>query len=282
MTTELYSELAAFDDRPEPFSKMTIGALWTDPHVARQMLAAHLDPSHDAASRRPASIDGFIGWLDRRLPVAERKVTDLGCGPGLYAERLARRGALVTGVDFSENSLDHARQSAAAADLAIDYRHADYLEDELPSGQDLVIMIYGDYCAMPPAQRHRLLDRIRAMLKPGGHFVFDVFSPGEMRLLSEGLSVDRRPRGGFWSGGDHVAFKRTFLWPEQLVSLERYLVATADRKFEIFNWMQYFTPEAITAELDAAGYAVDATPDFVTGEPWQESARPIAVVSRPV
>lgn len=31
-------------------------AFWTDPHIAGQMLAAHLDPDSDAASRRPAFI----------------------------------------------------------------------------------------------------------------------------------------------------------------------------------------------------------------------------------
>ena len=33
------------------------------------------------------------------------KLLDLGCGPGLYAERLVRAGIEVVGVDISENSL---------------------------------------------------------------------------------------------------------------------------------------------------------------------------------
>lgn len=281
MTSSLYAELAAFDDRPAPFSKMTIAALWTDPHIARQMLAFHLDPAHDAASRRPESIDGFVGWLDKRLPLAGRKVMDLGCGPGLYAQRLAQRGAQVTGIDFSANSVAHARDTAAAAGLAIDYRIADYLEDELLGGQDLVIMIYGDYCAVAPAQRARLLRRVRAALAPGGRFVFDVFSPGQMQLLSEGFEGGRRFMHGFWADGDYFGFKRTFLWPTERISLERYLVATPDRQFEVFNWMQYYTPDTIAAELAASGFAADAALDFVTGEPWQEGATPIAIVARP-
>ena len=281
MTSSLYAELAAFDDRPAPFSKMTIATLWTDPHIARQMLAFHLDPAHDAASRRPESIDGFVGWLDWHLPLAGRKVMDLGCGPGLYAQRLAQRGAQVTGIDFSENSIAHARSAAAAAGLAIDYRIANYLEDELPKGQDLVIMIYGDYCAIAPEQRARLLQRVRATLAPGGHFVFDVFSPGQMQLLSEGFEGGRRFMQGFWAEGEYFGFKRTFLWPEELVSLERYLVATPDRQFEVLNWMQYYTPDSIGAELVASGFVAEAALDFVTGEPWQEGATPIAIVARP-
>lgn len=281
MTSSLYAELAGFDDRPAPFSKMTIATLWTDPHVARQMLAFHLDPAHDAASRRPTSIDGFVGWLDARLPLAGRRVMDLGCGPGLYAQRLAQRGARVTGIDFSASSIAYARDAAAAAGLAIDYRIANYLEDELPGGQDLVIMIYGDYCAMAPEQRARLLRRVGATLAPGGRFVFDVFSPGQMADLSEGFEAGRRFMQGFWAEGDYFGFKRTLLWPDERVSLERYLVLMPDRQLEVLNWMQYYTPDSIAAELAASGFVADATLDFVTGAPWQEGAVPIAIVARP-
>ena len=158
---------------------------------------------------------------------------------------------------------------------------ANYLEDELPTGQDLAIMIYGDYCAMAPAQRARLLHRVRATLAPGGRFIFDVFSPGQMHDLSEGFEGARRLMQGFWAEGDYFGFKRCFLWPEQLVSLERYLIATPDRQFEVLNWMQYFTPQSIAAELTASGFAMEAAVEFVTGASWQGGATPIAIVARP-
>src|SRR5690606_4761567 len=107
----MHAQLSDFFARPEPFSRYTTRRLWTDPHVAQQMLAAHLDPAHDLASRRPAIIDGFVSWLDRRIGLAGRRVLDLGCGPGLYCERMALRGARVTGLDFSARSLAHARRS---------------------------------------------------------------------------------------------------------------------------------------------------------------------------
>ena len=47
---------------PAPFSPGE-PHFWTDPHIARQMLAVHLDPETDAASRRPETIQRTVDWL---------------------------------------------------------------------------------------------------------------------------------------------------------------------------------------------------------------------------
>jgi SAM-dependent methyltransferase len=277
----MYDALARFLTRPAPFSISTTEALWTDPHVAGEMLRFHLDGNNDLASRRTATIDSFVGWLDRRFGLDRKCVTDLGCGPGLYTQRYARCGAHVTGIDFSANSLAHARGTAAEAGLAIDYRRADYLKTELPSDQHLVTMIYGDFCAIGPDRRRLLLDKARAALKPGGAFVFDVFSTGMFAELTEETVIDRRLQGGFWADGDYVGLKSTLLYPAEAIGLDRYLIATPERRFEIFNWMQYYTPATITEEVLAAGYSSVEIADFVTGETWTDSATAFAVIARP-
>ena len=54
-------------------------------------------------------------------------VFDYGCGPGLYTSRFARMGANVTGIDFSERSIQYATDLAAKEGLAISYILEDYL-----------------------------------------------------------------------------------------------------------------------------------------------------------
>ena len=108
----MYTELKTFFERPEPFSVYTVDSLWTDPHRAGQMLACHLDQTNELASRPADRIAAIVDWLDRKLGFAGKAVTDLGCGPGLYAEAITRRGGKVTGLDFSINSLAHALRHA--------------------------------------------------------------------------------------------------------------------------------------------------------------------------
>lgn len=58
-------------------------------------------------------------------PLEGLRLADIGCGPGLLSEPMARLGALVTGIDPSPRSIEIARAHSALAGLAIDYRATD-------------------------------------------------------------------------------------------------------------------------------------------------------------
>lgn len=276
----MYPHLRALDERPEPFSTYTVDVLWTDPHIAAQMLRCHLDPETDLASRRPERIDRIVGWIDDAVGLSGKAVCDLGCGPGLYALRMAARGARMTGVDFSASSIAHARAAAREAGVAAAFLPADYLRDDLPVGQDLATLIYGDYCALSPDRRRLLLERIHGMLRPGGTLIFDVFPAGAFDVLAEVSEFGRRYMDGFWAPGDYFGFRRTFLYPERRVGLDRYLVAAPERTFVVDNWMQYFTPDDAVAEVRAAGFSDAVAVDALTGGAWVPGADPFAVVAR--
>ena len=111
---DVLSLLADWQARPAPFAPGE-EHFWDDPHISAQMLAAHLDPDTDAASRRPETIEHTVDWIVATLELAPgMRVLDLGCGPGLYATRLARYGLRVTGVDCSRRSIGYAQRSAAS------------------------------------------------------------------------------------------------------------------------------------------------------------------------
>ncbi len=168
------ASLIALQNKPAPFTPGE-PLFWNDPHISAQMLKAHLDPNSDLASRRPETIDAMVAWIAAEVGLAPGDaVLDLGCGPGLYATRLAQRGMTVTGVDYSRRSIDYAQAAAQTAGLAITYRYENYLELTDENCYDLALLIYGDYCPLSPEQRTRLLANIRRALRPGGYFVFDV------------------------------------------------------------------------------------------------------------
>lgn len=70
-------------------------------------------------------------FVAARTVLSAARVLDVGCGGGLLAESLTRRGARVTAIDLAPTMIETARLHAAQSGLAIDYRVADIaaLED---------------------------------------------------------------------------------------------------------------------------------------------------------
>ena len=141
------------------------------------MLTFHLNGNIDVASRRTAFIDRSADWIVSRFGISnDTEVADFGCGPGLYATRLARKRAKVTGIDFSKRSIQFAVEDAERSGLSIRYVNQNYLDFETADRFDLILMIMCDFCALSPKQRKQLLEKFHTLLKPSGYVLLDVYS----------------------------------------------------------------------------------------------------------
>lgn len=258
----MYCQLKKFQQRPEVFSVYTADVLWTQPHLADRMLQTHLNQGTHWASRPFTSIDRVVAWLDNKFHLHGKTVCDLGCGPGFYSERFAQRGAIVSGLDFSTNSIEYAKKSALNNNVSATYIVANYLTDPLPQDQELITLIYCDLCPLSQAQRRVLLGKIRASINPGGTFVFDVASTKAFEQTSEHSTFGRNYMGGFWSANDYFAFHNAYQYKDANVSLDHFAIVEEKGIWEVYNWMQYFTPESIEGELNANGFEVI---DIVSG-----------------
>lgn len=255
--------------QPPPLNEPGEPVFWNDPHISQHLLAAHLNPDFEAASRHPDTIDATVDWLLAQLDLDPGAAwLDLGCGPGLYTSRLAARGLRVTGMDFSERSLAYAREYAAAHDLDVAYRFQNYLTlDDAPQ-YDVVSLIYGDFCPLLPAERATLLARVHRALKPGGRFVLDVSTPTHHARHGLKAGWSAVAEAGFWRPGPHLVLERGFTYPDDIY-LDQFIVLAPDAPQAIYRfWFQDYTPERITAELAAHGFAVRATWGDLTGAPY--------------
>jgi SAM-dependent methyltransferase len=244
------------------------------------MLKVHLDPAIEAASRRAETIDRSVQWMTEMLGLKNGEaVLDLGCGPGLYASRFARAGLQVTGVDYSQNSIDYARRYASENKLNIDYRFQNYLELDEKNLYDAVFLIYGDFCPLNPQQRSTLLENIHRALKPGGRFVLDV-TTREHRRKHGNKNGWYALQSGFWKPGPHLVLEEGFDYPEQSVWLDQYIVVERDGKVSVYrNWFQDYVPETITAELMQAGFSVESLWGDLTGASYTPNGEWIGLVT---
>jgi len=280
METSMFAALESINQRPEPFQFYTASELWTDEHTSEQMLAFHLNDNIDVSSRNAGFIDRSVDWIAARFPVDDgRRIADFGCGPGLYSARLAKRGARVTGIDFSTRSIEYARQVAKRDKLTVDYVHQDYLAFETADRFDLVLMIMCDFCALSPAQRQALLGKFHGILKPGGSVVLDVYSISAFDKKEEVANYEFNQLNGFWSSGNYYGFLNTFKYPDEKLLLDKYTIIEEHRTREIYNWLQCFSPEDLEMELTRAGFSVKGLFSDVAGTPYDRNSGEFAVIA---
>lgn len=176
------------------------------------MLREHLSQAHDAASRRLPTIDSHVAWIAAELLGGKRSsILDLGCGPGLYANRLAAAGHRCTGIDFSPASIAYARETAlpGATFMEGDLRCADF-----GAGHDLVMLIYGEFNVFRPADAEAILRRAAGALRPGGRLLLEGSTGPAVRAMGEAGRDWYAQAAGLWSDGPYLCLEESF-WDEE-------------------------------------------------------------------
>ena len=153
MTNADPQELAKFGD---------LAHKWWDPE-------SEFRPLHEI---NPLRLD----WIDQLSAIRGKRVVDVGCGGGILAESMARRGADVLGIDLSERPLKVAQLHAMEAGVAnLDYRSvsAEALAAEQPGQFDVVTCMEMLEHVPNPAS---VVKACTDMAKPGGWVFFSTIN----------------------------------------------------------------------------------------------------------
>jgi 2-polyprenyl-3-methyl-5-hydroxy-6-metoxy-1,4-benzoquinol methylase len=277
----MFRELQEINSRPEPFQYYTAEELWTDDHTSMKMLGYHLNEDIDVSSRNRPFINRSVDWIVSQFGIDDTtRVADFGRGPGLYTIPFAEKGARVTGIDFSERSIQYAEHIAAQKGLAINFVKQNYLDFETDDRFDLITMIFCDFCALSPAQRETLLSRFRTLLKPGGRVLLDVHSLKTFDSKEEVATYEPNQLDGFWSAEDYYGFLNTFKYPREKVSLDKYTIVEKTGTRVVYNWLQHFSRDSLTEELVSSGLEVSEFYADVAGTPFDPESPDMAVVAK--
>jgi 2-polyprenyl-3-methyl-5-hydroxy-6-metoxy-1,4-benzoquinol methylase len=115
-------------------------------------------------------------------------VLDVGCGDGLLAAELARRGASVTAIDRDAASIERARDSAS--DAGVEFVVGDFLADPFaPASFDAVVSV----AAVHHMDERMAFGRMAELVRPGG------------TVAVVGLARSRRPKDVGWDVAGAVA-----------------------------------------------------------------------------
>ncbi|MGF7236889.1 MAG: bifunctional 2-polyprenyl-6-hydroxyphenol methylase/3-demethylubiquinol 3-O-methyltransferase UbiG [Frankia sp.] len=161
-----------------------LGATWWDP--ANPLVFLH----SATAGRFSYFHDVLVGRLARSA--GGLRALDIGCGGGFLAERFARSGCRVLGVDPSEVSVTTARRHAASEGLDIAYCVG--VGERLPAGDACVDVAYCCDVLEHVANVDRVIAEIARVLKPGGVFFFDTLNrTWASKLVAIKIAQEWRP-----------------------------------------------------------------------------------------
>ncbi len=202
---------------------------WNDPPFSERMPAEHLRQDSDAASRPFEKIDAQVRWIHEALLAGEHtRVLDLGCGPGLYTDRLARLGHECHGVDFAPAAIAYARDVALREGLACSYELADVRDVAFGEGFGLVMMIFGQFNVFRRNEALGILERAFESLAPGGHLLLE---PQRFAtVIGDGTSHTSwySASEGLFSSRPHLCLTESF-WDDQArASTQRFFIVDAE------------------------------------------------------
>ena len=117
-----------------------------------------------------------LEWINGLAPLAGQQVLDVGCGGGILAEAMARKGAQVLGVDLASKSLKVAQLHALEAGVNnVQYREvaAEALAAERPGSFDVVTCMEMLEHVPDPAA---IVQACTDLVKPGGWVFFSTLN----------------------------------------------------------------------------------------------------------
>ncbi|MBN1486482.1 MAG: methyltransferase domain-containing protein [Anaerolineae bacterium] len=256
---------------------------WNEPGFSQRMLKEHLSQEHDSASRRLEKIEQQVTWIHRHI-LSERQsnILDLGCGPGLYANRLALLGHTCMGIDFAPAAITYARDTAAEQDLPCTYIQADIREVHYGTGYDFAMFIYGELNVFQCADALKILCKVCDSLKTGGLLLLEPHTFAAVQRLGQSPPLWYSSAGDVFLDKAHLCLLENLWNAERAVAIQRYFIIDA-LSSEVSRYsasVQAYTDEQYHELLVAAGFREINMYPSLTGQLNQSQRDLFVIVAR--
>lgn len=116
-----------------------------------------------------------LEWINSRVPLTGKNVIDIGCGGGILAESMAKKGAKVTGIDLSDKALKVADLHGLESGIAVRYKKiaAEQIAHEEAGLYDVVTCMEMLEHVPDPAS---IIRACFTLVKPGGQVFFSTLN----------------------------------------------------------------------------------------------------------
>jgi len=219
--------------------------------------------------------------LERRAGLGRPKILDLGCGPGLYAHRLARLGHQCDGIDFGPASIRYARQVSESEGLRCRFVCSDVRHANFETGYGLVMMIYGQFNVFRRTDARNLLQRSHCALASGGRLLLEVQTEELLRSAGNAAPTWYISDTNVFSDRSHLVLNERFWDDQSRCSTERWHIVDLESGAVTRHTLscEAYSIEELSSLLSDAGFhCVEGFP-ILKGRP-QDSPMFVIVASK--
>jgi 2-polyprenyl-6-hydroxyphenyl methylase/3-demethylubiquinone-9 3-methyltransferase len=124
-----------------------------------------------------------LAWIENQISLGGKHVLDVGCGGGILADAMARRGATVLGIDLAAKALKVAQLHALEAQTGgVEYQEisAEALAAQRPGSFDVVTCMEMLEHVPDPSS---IVQACASLVKPGGHVIFSTINRNAKAFL---------------------------------------------------------------------------------------------------
>lgn len=207
-----------------------------------------------------------VSLLAAMVPVDQRRVLDLACGPGRHAKLIQAAGGRVVGFDLSMPLLSRARHRAMPPLTVV--RGDMRLLPFAPAAFDIVVNLFTSFGYFADDDQHRtVLRETTGVLNRGGRLVLDYFN--SERLLASLVKHEERE-----IGRQRVIIERRLSEDARFVIKEMHLM---DDGRHFMERVRLFSPDELEALVTETGLVMEHSFGDYDGSPLARSS-PRAII----
>ncbi|WP_281197589.1 class I SAM-dependent methyltransferase [Staphylococcus felis] len=254
--------------------------IWDNELFSNFVLSTHLNPELEGGSKDLNYIKKSVDFISNIAPQHTYKnVLDFGCGPGIYANLLSRKGYNVIGIDISKKSIDYAK-SNIDPNFNVQFINKDIFDFVPNNLQDTVLIIYQLYGTFSYEDRIRLLKKINKLMRINGKLIIDALSLRAYDKFSEKQEWSFSKKNNMVTKENFLALMCSQKFDNNITLQKTTYVFSNDYILDFSDWNKYFSLKELKEELYDCGFEIVSKHEDVSGEPFNKEKDCFAVVAK--